>query len=112
MLTFLITITSIVIAAILSYRWGYRDRMEDEAARKADEFQTEEEPEKAPWDVDFLDYVIRHQYWSLKTFGPHRDTDATRLVTHIRKELNEIERHPQDCEEWIDVIILAIDGAL
>ena len=112
MLTFLITITSIVIAAILSYRWGYRDRMEDEASQKANEFHTEEEPEKAPWDVDFLDYVIRHQYWSQRAFGPARPkTDVPRLLSHIRKELVEIEQHPQDCEEWVDPIILCIDGA-
>lgn len=47
--------------------------------------------------------------WSLKTFGP-----ADRhlgLIAHIRKELLEIEAKPSDLEEWIDVALLAMDGA-
>jgi hypothetical protein len=34
------------------------------------------------------------------------------VVDHIRKELLEIEADPTDLKEWIDVIILAFDGAL
>jgi len=33
------------------------------------------------------------------------------VVDHIRKELREIEAAPGDLEEWIDVVILALDGA-
>lgn len=32
-------------------------------------------------------------------------------MNHIRKELREIEASPLDLEEWIDVVILALDGA-
>ena len=33
------------------------------------------------------------------------------VVDHIRKELREIEAEPGDLKEWIDVAILALDGA-
>jgi hypothetical protein len=33
------------------------------------------------------------------------------VVQHIRKELTEIEAQPTDLSEWIDVAILALDGA-
>lgn len=36
---------------------------------------------------------------------------AKGVVDHIRKELVEIEDSPGDLEEWIDVVILALDGA-
>jgi hypothetical protein len=33
------------------------------------------------------------------------------VIDHIRKELAEIEAAPDDLSEWVDVIILAFDGA-
>lgn len=47
--------------------------------------------------------------WSIETFGPAYP--ATAIVDHIRKELKEILDAPDDLEEWVDVIILAMDGA-
>ena len=47
--------------------------------------------------------------WSRETFGP--GDRAAGVVAHIRKELAEIEAEPSDLEEWVDVIILAMDGA-
>lgn len=47
--------------------------------------------------------------FSLNTFGPGDRTKG--VVDHIRKELHEIESDPSDFTEWIDVLILAIDGA-
>jgi len=47
--------------------------------------------------------------WSAETFGPNMRPG---VVEHIRKELIEIENSGyQDLEEWIDVMILAVDGA-
>lgn len=46
--------------------------------------------------------------WSAATFGPGYRTAG--ILAHIRKELAEIEADPHDLEEWIDVILLAIDG--
>ncbi len=33
------------------------------------------------------------------------------VLDHIRKELSEIENKPQDLYEWVDIILLAFDGA-
>lgn len=47
--------------------------------------------------------------WSLRTFGP--GDRYTGVVAHIRRELVEIERDPSSVEEWVDVVMLAMDGA-
>jgi hypothetical protein len=47
--------------------------------------------------------------WSLETFGPGMRTEG--ICNHIRKELLEIEANPTDLMEWVDVILLAMDGA-
>ncbi len=54
-------------------------------------------------------HLERQRDWSTKTFGP--GDRAKGVVDHIRKELLEIERDPRDLTEWIDVVILALDGA-
>jgi len=59
--------------------------------------------------MNLIDYITRHIHWSRATFG--RSVSTTRLTNHIRKELLEIEAAPHDLEEWVDVIILALDGA-
>lgn len=58
---------------------------------------------------DFAAHVNRQRRWSAKTFGPGARSKG--VVDHIRKELLEIEADPTDLTEWIDVMILAIDGA-
>ena len=46
--------------------------------------------------------------WSRATFGKgHR----AGVIAHIRDELKEIEADPRDLTEWIDVVLLAMDGA-
>lgn len=53
---------------------------------------------------------LEHQRsWSAETFGPGRRTLG--VLDHIRKELAEIEADPDDLSEWVDVVILALDGA-
>lgn len=47
--------------------------------------------------------------WSERTFGP--GNRYLGVVEHIRRELREIEASPADLEEWIDVVLLAMDGA-
>lgn len=58
---------------------------------------------------DLVSHLERQRAFSLKTFGPGSRTAG--IVDHIRKELHEIEADPTDIEGWIDVIILAFDGA-
>lgn len=59
--------------------------------------------------MNLITYIKRQKSFSEKAFGPHVSTE--RLITHIGKELDEIRQAPDDIEEWVDVIILALDGA-
>ena len=54
-------------------------------------------------------HLENQRAWSLKTFGP--GSRLLGVLDHIRKELVEIEQDPTDVGEWVDVIILAFDGA-
>jgi hypothetical protein len=54
-------------------------------------------------------HLERQREWSSRTFGPGRRTQG--VIDHIRKELAEIEDDPTDLYEWVDVLILAFDGA-
>ncbi|HIE2480258.1 dATP/dGTP pyrophosphohydrolase domain-containing protein [Pseudomonas aeruginosa] len=54
-------------------------------------------------------HLERQRRFSERTFGP--GSRAAGVVDHIRKELREIEEAPGDLAEWIDVVILALDGA-
>jgi hypothetical protein len=54
-------------------------------------------------------HLDRQRAWSLATFGPGNRTAG--VIDHIRRELHEIEEQPLSLEEWIDVAILAFDGA-
>lgn len=57
---------------------------------------------------DLQEYYERQITWSRETFGPALRTKG--VIDHIRKELREIEQEPHDLSEWIDVVILAMDG--
>jgi Lar family restriction alleviation protein len=58
---------------------------------------------------DMVAHLARQREWSERTFGP--GARAKGVVDHIRKELCEIEADPGDLKEWVDVVILALDGA-
>lgn len=59
--------------------------------------------------MNFINHLWRQREFSERTFGPGPRTKG--VLDHIRKELEEIEANPLDLEEWIDVVILALDGA-
>lgn len=59
--------------------------------------------------LDLVEHIDRQRYWSELTFGP--GTRDKGLLDHIRQELLEIQENPNDLSEWIDVVILALDGA-
>ncbi|PHM21790.1 MAG: hypothetical protein CK604_00705 [Curvibacter sp. PD_MW3] len=68
----------------------------------------------APWvfgpdDFNFHRHLYRQRSFSERTFGPGMRTQG--VVDHIRKELIEVLAKPGDLSEWIDVAILALDGA-
>ena len=54
-------------------------------------------------------YLDRQRAWSTETFGPGARTQQ--IIAHIRQELEEIAENPADVTEWLDVVILALDGA-
>ena len=58
----------------------------------------------------FEAFVERHRRWSYETFGTGRQTNG--LTRHIEKELDEIRANPDDLSEWVDVMMLALDGYL
>lgn len=62
---------------------------------------------------NFRDHLARQAAWSERTFGPGKRTAG--IADHIRKELAEVH-HEEVCgrhslHEWIDVVILGLDGA-
>ncbi|SDF71912.1 Protein of unknown function [Onishia taeanensis] len=59
--------------------------------------------------LDMVAHMHRQIAFSTRTFGPGERQQG--VIDHIRKELREIEDAPNDLEEWIDVVLLALDGA-
>jgi hypothetical protein len=59
---------------------------------------------------DLVAHLERQREFSLRTFGPGRRVEM--VTDHIGKELNEVRSSNGDLAEWIDVILLALDGAL
>lgn len=58
---------------------------------------------------DLIAHLRRQRVFSLDKFGP--GTRVRGVIDHIKEELEEIEEHPGDVVEWIDVALLAFDGA-
>lgn len=55
------------------------------------------------------DHLYRQIGFSVRTFGPGARTAG--VIDHITKELEEVRESGGSLEEWVDVIILAFDGA-
>lgn len=58
--------------------------------------------------MDLKQHLLRQMAFSHATFGPGRRTKG--VIDHIRKELIEVEQSNGSAEEWIDVVILALEG--
>lgn len=84
---------------------GLDDLAAGRVSRRDDYLEPQQEP-AASIDASHLE---RQREFSLKTFGPGARTNG--VLDHIAKELNEIREAPEDISEWVDVIILAFDGA-
>ena len=59
--------------------------------------------------MDLDNWMIKQKLFSEKTFGPGARVEG--LLKHIEKEVEEVRKKPQDIYEWIDIAILALDGA-
>jgi hypothetical protein len=58
--------------------------------------------------MDLKQHLLRQMAFSHATFGPGTRTNG--VVDHIRKELDEVIAGGGDSYEWVDVVILALDG--
>lgn len=58
---------------------------------------------------DLAHILERQRRFSDQTFGPGPRHKG--VLDHIKKEIKEVEADPQSLEEWIDIAILAFDGA-
>lgn len=58
--------------------------------------------------MDLKQHLIRQMAFSHATFGPGERTNG--VVDHIKKELAEVQAANGESEEWVDVVILALDG--
>lgn len=61
---------------------------------------------------DLVEHLKRQKAWSEKAFGPAEIVDRTNgVLDHMEKEIEEARENPTDTEEWIDLAMLAFDGA-
>ncbi len=60
-------------------------------------------------EFHLIAHLHRQRAFSRIAFGPGARTAG--IIDHIRRELIEVEGSPNDLEEWVDVILLALDGA-
>lgn len=58
--------------------------------------------------MDLKQHLIRQMAFSHATFGPGERMKG--VTDHIRKELDEVLAGDGDASEWVDVVILALDG--
>lgn len=99
----------IAIGLIITWFLGYRAGQETALVLP---HVIGDEPSPQPyWGTTIYEYICKQMDWSERTFGSPKFEDSERLCRHIEKELKEIRLKPYDCEEWADVIILALEGA-
>lgn len=89
------------------YRFALQHRTKDEAVEAWNNRGTEAGPTSAP-HFDMLAHLRRQAEFSARTFGPGARVDG--VTEHIAKELVEVRDSGGDLAEWIDVVILALDG--
>ena len=58
---------------------------------------------------DLVAHLMRQREFSANTFGPGQRLQG--VIDHLRKELVEVEASGGELSEWVDVVLLALDGA-
>lgn len=58
--------------------------------------------------MDLKQHLLRQMAFSHATFGP--GTRTAGVVDHIRKKLAEVLEANGSADEWVDVVILSLDG--
>lgn len=59
--------------------------------------------------MDLERYLQEQKDWSEIVFGKGQRTEG--ILEHIRLESVEVRNEPDDVYEWVDIIILGLDGA-
>ena len=65
----------------------------------------------------FQDIMDEQWAFSTETFGPRiengtAEQNAAGCIDHIREEIEEVAADPSDIMEWVDIVMLATDGAM
>ena len=58
--------------------------------------------------MELEQHLLRQMAFSHATFGPGQRTAG--VLDHIRQELKEVLDSDGSADEWVDVVILALDG--
>jgi hypothetical protein len=58
--------------------------------------------------MDLKQHLLRQMAWSHATFGPGKRADG--ILEHIQKEIAEVKSAQDKSSEWVDILILALDG--
>lgn len=58
--------------------------------------------------MDLKQHLIRQMVWSRATFGPGARTEG--VLDHISKEIEEVRGSGGSPDEWVDLVILTLDG--
>ena len=58
--------------------------------------------------TDFRQQLIRQMVFSRATFGPGARTEG--VLDHMMKEIEEVRASGGSPDEWVDLVILALDG--
>lgn len=61
------------------------------------------------YTYDLVAHLDRQRAFSIKAFGPGARVEG--ISDHIKKELVEVAAAPKDISEWIDIVLLGLDGA-
>jgi Protein of unknown function (DUF550) len=58
--------------------------------------------------MDLKQHLVRQMAWSKATFGPGARTAG--VLDHMTKEMVEVRDSNGSSDEWVDLVILALDG--
>lgn len=58
--------------------------------------------------LDLAQYLLRQMAFSHATFGPGERRKG--VIDHMKKELKEVEDGDGAAAEWVDLVLLALDG--
>jgi hypothetical protein len=64
--------------------------------------------------VDLVSHIRRQRAFSIKTFGPiGQGQKPEGVIAHMLKEIREeLSLDPTNLKEWVDMLILSIDGCI